>query len=1328
MSSPVLISAFDSETFVQDVSFHLEQPVGSMTISPSGRDVALASREGLHIIDLDSPYSAPRHLPHRTLWEVADVQWSPFAARDYWVVSTSNQKALVWNLAAKSWQDTIEFVLHGHTRAITDINFSAFNPDLLATCAVDSFIHCWDLRTPLRPAFSFSDWFAGATQVKWSRQDEHVVASSHDRFVHIWDNRKGAIPVRTIEAHDTRIYGIDWNRFETNKMITCSLDQKIKFWDTSKPENEPERVIDTPFPIWRARHTPFGWGLVAMPQRGSGDLFLYDRRTTSGHVESGHVAPVAKFQGHTGQVKEFLWRARGQPIDGIDYRDFQLISWGTDRELKLHRLDPEALENIGYVKGLTKTHRLRFTRMGARYKSYRDLPDGSNSPIEPPTRGESFPSQGTLHFQKRRSTAVGMSKLPTSLIRGWVTDSRKSSRVAMYARGQSKIDDNPLSWLKNVKIATWDPDILAEEIRHVAEKFKKVQFETVDVKSRKVVMALQAPWDEHQNAIYVRTNIRFPQAYPGGANAIVTVQKSGAVADDLHKTLTTELRTIAEAYASQRKGCLEAIMRYLLREQSLEQIVTWVMGESVTDSRIIGPDAALEEDSSESDDDRLEGIGAAVTSSAANLRVPLAKGCGALWSRSGKLICFFPPKRTESASILSSLSVQNLEGSDSSKLFEGFGRLNHSSTSRSGTNGAATADSNSDSDSSDSVFESSSSSSTSSEPATEVPGATLPFNKHIGAVQQHPHSTGMSNQSTTLAGAKMVDAPRKTIVTIHDYGDLLPTRKELAQHYRLSGNRAEACRHNANVASEAGQSDLSHVWKLASMILDRTIPLEFASASDRPLEDVLVIARHATSRLHRQDSGIGFGGEKAQHNDRRNMTSTLGQVKWGAHPLASSYLVRAMFTYYERLADVQMLAMLSSIFSDVTLDQELVVSLSSGTGLSPPSLCYSSSVRTSQYYPSSIVAKAILQPSEEADGFVIVPQSHSTRLPRMAPSPEDRAAYERQSTSAFDLSNTNRKPEAGHGDWSKVSSMTQDDPYASATRSATMSLSTSPDGNRSIPSANIGGTLSDAHSSLSALTQSFHPSPPSHNSASGFATSLKKYSPSGSSLAPAWGIFSSGQSTKGSRASVHYSESSSQDREAVIRSASSFVNARSVRRDGRFTPEGNPQSMCSSVMPFQSSGPTRRNSPTRVKNKSFKISLRNQDKFDIENYPALPLLDAHSAWRYRAYRANYMHLLEGWQLFSEMAEIRKIDELASAEGMRTYSTYRTRRQTLRANSAVDNDGLQVRRCCRNCGQVLAAIEKNGIAIGWDFDGCGVAEQPRAGYSSHAHENDDDTKA
>ena len=44
MGSPEeLRSAFDSDTFGRNCSFQIDKPVGSASISPCGRDVALAS-------------------------------------------------------------------------------------------------------------------------------------------------------------------------------------------------------------------------------------------------------------------------------------------------------------------------------------------------------------------------------------------------------------------------------------------------------------------------------------------------------------------------------------------------------------------------------------------------------------------------------------------------------------------------------------------------------------------------------------------------------------------------------------------------------------------------------------------------------------------------------------------------------------------------------------------------------------------------------------------------------------------------------------------------------------------------------------------------------------------------------------------------------------------------------------------------------------------------------------------------------------------------------------------------------------------------------------
>lgn len=155
LATILLLVSFEEQRKYSRNSDHL------LTIS-AGRDVALASLDGLDIVDLDRPFARPRHLRHTTSWSIADVQWSPFAARDYWVISTSNQKSLVWNLNLSA-NSAVEHTLHAHTRAITDINFSAHHPEILSTCAVDGYVNCWDLRRPRVPCMTFVDWFAGAT-------------------------------------------------------------------------------------------------------------------------------------------------------------------------------------------------------------------------------------------------------------------------------------------------------------------------------------------------------------------------------------------------------------------------------------------------------------------------------------------------------------------------------------------------------------------------------------------------------------------------------------------------------------------------------------------------------------------------------------------------------------------------------------------------------------------------------------------------------------------------------------------------------------------------------------------------------------------------------------------------------------------------------------------------------------------------------------------------------------------------------------------------------------------------------------------------------------
>jgi WD40 repeat protein len=130
--------------------------VGNMSISPTNRDLVLAAKRGLFIIDLKAPLEIPRFLPQGGTWDVADVQWNPHPSRSEYIVSTSCEKLLIWNLLSKE-KTAIQHILRAHYRAITDINWHTTEPDMVASTGIDSWVWSWDLRqNPTKPAFGLS--------------------------------------------------------------------------------------------------------------------------------------------------------------------------------------------------------------------------------------------------------------------------------------------------------------------------------------------------------------------------------------------------------------------------------------------------------------------------------------------------------------------------------------------------------------------------------------------------------------------------------------------------------------------------------------------------------------------------------------------------------------------------------------------------------------------------------------------------------------------------------------------------------------------------------------------------------------------------------------------------------------------------------------------------------------------------------------------------------------------------------------------------------------------------------------------------------------------
>jgi WD40 repeat protein len=517
-------------TFHQSLSVPFDHPVTSLSISPKGRDVVLAAKRGLYILDLENPFEPPRIFQHVSKWDVADVQWNPHVSRNCWIASTSNQKALVWNINRDLTSGTnshVEFILAKHLRAISDIHWSPFSPETLATCSYDAYVYLWDLRQPpTHPSHSFCGWTAGATQVKFNRCNEYVLASAHDTDVRVWDMRKGSTPVTLITAHMTKIYGIDWSRTDEKELLTCSQDRLVKIWNTDQSRN-CQSTIETSSPCWRARFTPFGNGIVTMPQRKDNSLYLWNRDMPQ--------APTYTFSGHSDVPTEFVWRYQREHANCSD-NEYQLVTWSKDMHLRLWPISKETVKSVS-------------TEDRSESQSFPLASDPIN--VGPGLKNQDFRTGSDPQLHLRNSH-----------------ESPPKSENIFGPISLSSLSNVQSSHSDLVELDMSDEYNLEEELNRLQDIFPGVYIDKSNLIARRCTMRLERT-DPGGMAIAAAKNILFqvdiifPKRYPH-TPPFFDIQKTWMLSMMNRTMLSRKLTQIAMTYAKKGKPCMEPAVRYLL--------------------------------------------------------------------------------------------------------------------------------------------------------------------------------------------------------------------------------------------------------------------------------------------------------------------------------------------------------------------------------------------------------------------------------------------------------------------------------------------------------------------------------------------------------------------------------------------------------------------------------------------------------------------------------------------------------------------------------------------------------------------------------------------
>lgn len=166
-----------------------------------------------------------------------DIAWNNFYDNILASTTLLNSNVLVWDINQISIEKQSQ-KLGSHSQIINRVNWSHFNPDLLASCSQDGILNIWNRNNkPETPAISMYHKDK-IRDCQFSPFNENLIMASYvSGGLKLWDLRNYEKSVKEFIRHENEVLTIDWHPHLENIFASGSMDKNLFVWDINNSSN-----------------------------------------------------------------------------------------------------------------------------------------------------------------------------------------------------------------------------------------------------------------------------------------------------------------------------------------------------------------------------------------------------------------------------------------------------------------------------------------------------------------------------------------------------------------------------------------------------------------------------------------------------------------------------------------------------------------------------------------------------------------------------------------------------------------------------------------------------------------------------------------------------------------------------------------------------------------------------------------------------------------------------------------------------------------------------------------------------------------------------------